>query len=196
MQSTYQSSLRCVCIYYIYLFSLPPKASAFKTSEVRLYLSFFLLPVVKVLKKGRERSKEKKVKEKEVAHLTLEKDESVKEAEKQVKKNTGDRRNKMGGKKKKRREKNFVYLTKQTNKQKQWDETSIVRDGAGTFFFISVLFSFLPFHCQLKQIARRRVNNVRNICIYVNKKDYIYIYNLNWLAFFLRFAFCQSQLES
>ena len=64
-------------------------------------------------------ARKKKVKEKEVAHLTLEKDESVKEAEKQVKKNTGDRRNKMGGKKKKRREKNFVYLTKQTNKQKQ-----------------------------------------------------------------------------
>ena len=64
MQSTYQSSLRCVCIYYIYLFSLPPKASAFKTSEVRLYLSFFLLPVVKVLKKGRERSKEKAGEEK------------------------------------------------------------------------------------------------------------------------------------
>lgn len=175
MQSAYQSSLRCVCIYIIYLFSLPPKASAFKTSEVRLYLSFFCCLLSKCWKKAVKEARKKKVKEKEVAHLTLEKDESVKEAEKQVKKNTGDRRNKMGGKKKKRREKNFVYLTKQTNKQKQWDETSIVRDGAGTFFFISVLFSFLPFHCQLKQIARRRVNNVRNICIYVNKKDYIYI---------------------
>ena len=73
-----------------------------------------------MLKKGRERSKEKKVKEKEVAHLTLEKDESVKEAEKQVKKNTGDRRNKMGGKKRKEEKRiSFIWQSKQTNKNSE-----------------------------------------------------------------------------
>ena len=149
-----------------------------------------------MLKKGRERSKEKKSKRKRSRTLDSREGWECKRSRKAGEKKHRRSKEQNGGKKKKRREKNFVYLTKQTNKQKQWDETSIVRDGAGTFFFISVLFSFLPFHCQLKQIARRRVNNVRNICIYVNKKDYIYIYNLNWLAFFLRFAFCQSQLES